>query len=83
MSNQNTVKYYGVMPESQLKLRFARRLREWRAKRKLTQQQLAERAGVDYKYIQRIEGKKPPAVRIDMIERLAKALRVQPSSLLE
>ena len=71
------------MTQVSIRLRFRQRLREWRAKRKLTQQQLADKAGIEYKYLQRIEGKNPPAVRIDMIAKLAKALRIKPSSLLE
>ena len=66
-----------------VRLKFSRRLREWRAKRKLTQQELAEKADIEYKYLQRLEGKKPPAVKIDTIDKLATALKIKPSSLLE
>lgn len=66
-----------------IRIKFGKRLREWRAKRKLTQQQLADKAGLEYKYLQRIEGKKPPAVRIDTIYKLAQALKIEASSLLE
>lgn len=41
----------------------------------MTQETLAALTGIDYKYIQKIEGKNPPAVRIDTIEKLAKALK--------
>ena len=37
---------------------------------------------IDYKYIQRIEGKNPPAIKIDTIERLANALKIKLSSYL-
>jgi DNA-binding Xre family transcriptional regulator len=35
-----------------------------------------------YKYIQRIEGKTPPDIRLSTIEKLAKALKVKPAELL-
>lgn len=72
-----------VTMSKDLRIHFGQRLKEWRLKRKLTQQELADEADIEYKYLQRIEGKKPPAVRIDMIEKLAKALKVKPSSLVE
>ena len=49
----------------------------------IIQEKLAEIIGIDYKYIQRIEGKTPPAVKIDTIKRLASALKVKPATLLE
>ena len=39
-------------------------------------------AEIDYKYLQRLEGKNPPALKVDTIEKLAKALKVKPSELL-
>lgn len=48
----------------------------------MTQEELAALIGIDYKYIQKIEGKNPPAVRIDAIGKLAKALRLPINSLL-
>ena len=68
--------------DTSLRLKFGRNLRKFRAQRKLTQQRLAELAEIEYKYIQRIEGKKPPAVKIDTIFRLAKALKIHPWKLL-
>jgi len=66
-------------------LRFivSRDIKEFRKKRKLTQEKLADLASVDYKYLQRIEGKNPPNLRLATIERLAKALKVKPSKLLD
>ena len=61
---------------------FARRIKELRAKRGLTQAQLAERSGVSHSYLSRIEiGMHQPTLEI--IEKLAKALKVKPSALLE
>ena len=66
-----------------IRLKFSQRLREWRSKRKLTQQELAEKADIEYKYLQRLEGKKPPAVKIDTVGKLATALKIKPSNLIE
>ena len=65
-----------------IRLKFASNLKKYRAKKKYTQQKLAELADMEYKYIQRLEGKTPPAVRIDTIAKLAKAFRIHPSQLL-
>ena len=58
------------------------RIRELRRKRVYTQEKLSEMANIDYKYIQKIEGKNPPALKIDTIGKLAKALKVKPAELL-
>jgi transcriptional regulator with XRE-family HTH domain len=61
---------------------FAKRLKELRAKRGLTQAQLAKLSGVSHSYLSRIEiGMQEPTLGI--IEKLAKALKVKPSELLE
>ena len=52
-----------------------------RQKRGYTQERVAELTGLDYKYVQRIEGKNPPAIRIDTIEKFAKALKTTCSKL--
>lgn len=69
--------------ESTIRLKLGKRIKELRIKRKLTQEELSEASGIDYKYIQRIEGKNPPAIKIDTIERIAKALKVTPAELLQ
>jgi len=61
---------------------LGKRVRELRLKAKMTQEKLAALTSIDYKYIQRIEGKNPPAVRIDTIEKLAKALKITCSKLI-
>ena len=66
-----------------IKLKLGKRIRELRRKCGYTQERLAELANIDYKYIQKIEGKNPPALKIDTIERLAKAFKVKLSKLLE
>ena len=58
-------------------------MHELRKKHGLTQDKLAEIVDIDYKYIQKIEGKNPPAARIDTIEKLAKAFKIRCSELLD
>lgn len=65
-----------------IKLLLAKKLRALRKKYGLTQQKLAEMAGVDYKHIQLLESKNPPAARIDTLEKLAKAFGVDSAELL-
>ncbi len=60
---------------------LGKRIRELRKKVNLTQEKLASLTGIDYKYIQKIEGKNPPSVRIDTLEKLAKALKISISKL--
>lgn len=67
-----------------IRIKFAKRLRELRTKRKLTQEDLAERSGLSYRHIQRLESaKNPPPVKIDSIQKIAAALKINPSKLLE
>ncbi len=62
---------------------FAAEIRKTREKRDYTQQELAARADLEYKYIQRIEGKNPPNMRLETAEKLAKALAVKLSTLIK
>lgn len=68
--------------DKELRLKLGKKIRSLRNSLHLTQEELAEITDIDYKYIQRIEGKNPPAIRIDTIGRLAKALKVKPVELL-
>jgi len=62
---------------------LGKKIKELRRKRGITQEQLAELIETSYKYIQRIESKNPPDVRLSTIVRLAKALKVKPTELLK
>jgi transcriptional regulator with XRE-family HTH domain len=62
---------------------FGKRLRQLRKKNKLTQEELSEASGLDYKYIQRLEGKRPSSPTLNSLEKLAKALKVKPAELLK
>jgi len=64
-------------------LRFSKRLRALKKDRGFTQEQLAELSGIDYKHLQLLEGKNPPAIRIDTLEKLAKALRTTCSKFMD
>ena len=69
------------MPESpyQLMRRLARALR---IKQGLTQEQLAERAGISYKYYQQVELGMFDAPSLTTLERLGRVLKVEPWLLL-
>ena len=69
--------------ESNVRLGLAKRIKQRRRQLRMTQEGLASKTGLDYKYVQRIEGKNPPAVRVDTIARIAKALETTPSKLLQ
>jgi len=69
--------------DDSIRLKLGKRLKELRKKRGFTQEQLSEKTGIDYKYVQRIESKKPPDIRLETIGRLAKALKTKPSTLLD
>ena len=60
---------------------FGERLRELRTERGLTQEQLAELAGVDRNYIGQIERGERNVALVNIV-RIAQALKVQPADLL-
>ncbi len=66
-----------------IRLKLGLRIRQLRKKYKYTQEKLSELAEVDYKHIQLLEGKRPPAVKIDTLEKLAKAFNMSISKLLD
>jgi len=66
-----------------IRLRFARRLRALRRRCGWTQEELAERAELAYRHVQRLESlTNPPPAKIDTLEKLAKAFKVSPAKLL-
>lgn len=67
---------------SDVRARFGASLREWRRRGDLTQEQLAERSGLSYKFVGEIErGQGNPT--IETIARLADALTIGICDLLE
>lgn len=57
-------------------LRFANTLKKLRKSKGLTQEALAQRAGVDYKYLQKLEGRNPSSPTLATMEKLANGLDV-------
>mgnify|MGYP000639799784 CR=1 FL=1 len=51
-------------------------IRRFRIKKGLTQVELADKAGITYKYLQKIEGKNPPNLKIDTIAKISSTLGV-------
>jgi transcriptional regulator with XRE-family HTH domain len=66
-----------------IKIKLGKRIKTLRVKRKMTQEELAATAEIDYKYLQTIEGKNPPNVKVETIEKLSKALKISPAKLLD
>ena len=63
--------------------KLARRIRELRKARKWTQQELADAADMAMRHIQRLESKKPSAIELDSIVKLAKAFSIDTYVLLK
>ena len=60
---------------------FGRTLRRLRTEKQLTQEELAQRSGVDYKYLQKLEGQNPSSPTLLILEKLAKGLGISLSEL--
>lgn len=69
--------------DTAIQKKLAQRLRDLRKKAGLTQEKLAELSGIDYKHIQLLESLKPPAAKLDTLEKLAKAFKTTPSKMLK
>ena len=66
-----------------INIRFGKHLKALRRKNKLTQEKLAGLADLEYKYIQRLEGKKPSSPTLNSLEKLAKAFDMSIPKLLD
>lgn len=66
-----------------IRLKLGKKIRELRDKRGFTQEKLSEIADIDYKYIQRIEGKNPPNLKLETLEKFAKTFNISISKLLD
>lgn len=69
------------MTVPKIRLEFAGTLRKWRKKRHLSQEKMAELIDMDTRYYQRLESNNPGAIKIDTIEKIAKALKIKPAKL--
>ena len=65
----------------QLRRIFATNLKRWRAERGLSQEALADNAGIDRTYVSALE-REIYSVSLDTIEKLADALEIPPQELL-
>ena len=55
---------------------FAKRLRELRKSKGLTQEKLAEMSDIDYKYLQKLESKNPSSPTLSVLEKLSYGLGI-------
>lgn len=62
-------------------IKLGRRIRELRKKRGLSQEKLAEKAGITLRHVARIESKSPSAVAFNTLDAIARALGVSLPSL--
>jgi len=56
--------------------KFSSTLRRLRTEKALTQEELAQRSGVDYKYLQKLEGQNPSSPTLSTLEKLANGLGI-------
>ncbi len=57
-------------------LTFSKTLKRLRTERSMTQEELAQLSGVDYKYLQKIEGLNPSSPTLSTLEKLSKGLNI-------
>lgn len=62
---------------------FAERLRELSKSKGLTQEKLAEVSDIDYKYLQKLEGKNPSSPTLSVLEKLSRGLEISLSELIK
>lgn len=67
---------------SKIKKIFAKNLKTHRKERGLTQEQLAELMKISVRYIQLLEGKNTPNVKIETLAIIAKTLKIQAKDLI-
>ena len=63
-------------PVENINIKFGNHLKALREKRNLTQEMLSELSGLEYKYIQRLEGKKPSSPTLNSLVKIAKAFKI-------
>ena len=59
-----------------INLAFSKALKSLRTGRNLTQEELAHLSGIDYKYLQKLEGRKPSSPTLETLEKLSKGLNI-------
>jgi len=68
--------------KSNVRIKLGKKIKQLRKDCGYTQEKLSVLSGIDYKYIQKIEGKTPPGLKIDSLEKLAKAFKISLSQML-
>lgn len=63
--------------------KFSKALKSIRKSKGLTQEQLAERSDIDYKYLQKLEGKTPSSPTLSVLEKLSRGLEISLSELIK
>ncbi|MBU4511124.1 helix-turn-helix domain-containing protein [bacterium] len=71
------------MEMENINTRFGKHLKDLRRKKKITQEELAYLAELEYKYIQRLESKKPSSPTLNTLQKLTKAFNINLSKLLD
>lgn len=66
-----------------LRKKFAKNLKASRKLQNMSQEILAEKLDINVRYIQKLEGKNTPNIKLDTLEKLAKALTLKPFELLQ
>ena len=59
-----------------INIKFSKTLKLIRKSKGLTQEQLAERSSIDYKYLQKLESKNPSSPTLQVLEKLSLGLGV-------
>ncbi len=68
--------------EANIRRKFGARIYALRTKKGWSQQELAERADIAVRHVQRLESKSPSPVKIDTMEKLSKAFGIPLKELL-
>lgn len=57
-------------------LNFSKVLKKLRTEKGMTQEELAQVSGVDYKYLQKLEGQNPSSPTLSTLDKLSKGLGI-------
>ncbi len=55
---------------------FSKALKKLRSQKSMTQEELAQLSGVDYKYLQKLEGQNPSSPTLSTLNKLSKGLNM-------
>ena len=66
-----------------INIKFSQVLKTIRKSKGLTQEQLAERSNIDYKYLQKLEGRNPSSPTLSVLEKLSRGLEISLSELIK